>query len=73
MRKVLLLTGALIVLLCGCTVNQAFVEAVEQAWDVIEPEYTRYIDQDPTLSDASKVTRKRTAALLRTAINEAKE
>jgi hypothetical protein len=72
MIRTLLLLVATLLLLSGCTVNQQFVAAVESAWDVIEPEYTKYVEDDPDLSTASKNLRKRTAFLLRAAILEAK-
>jgi len=61
------------VLLGGCTVNRAFVNAVDASWSVIGPEYMAYIEADEDLDDLSKGIRVRTARLLTETIEEAKQ
>lgn len=72
MRKVLV-CGVFLVVLCGCSINQQFVTAVDDAWDVIGPRYVEYVQKDATLDDESKTTRIRTAQLLTETIEEAKQ
>ena len=59
--------------LTGCTVNAQFVDAVDEAWTVIEPRYVKYVQADEALDEASKATRIRTATILSATITEAKK
>lgn len=72
MKKTLLLASVLLFLCAGC-VNTQFVTAVDAAWDVIGPEYTEYVRNDPKLDADSKITRQRTAQLLTETIAEAQK
>lgn len=57
----------------GCSVNAQFVDAVDDAWTVIEPRYVDYVQTDTTLDEESKATRIRTAEILSATILEAKK
>jgi hypothetical protein len=72
MRKVipaLLLALAL----CGCSVNQAFVNSVDRTWQVIGPRYVKYTQEDPTLDADTKRIRLRTVETFSAMIEEAKK
>jgi hypothetical protein len=55
------LSIAVIVLVCGCSPQKAFVKAVNDYTGVILPEYTHYLQNDSTLSDDTKRIRTQTA------------
>lgn len=57
----------------GCSVNAQFVDAVDEAWTVIEPRYVQYVQADEALDEESKATRIRTATILSATITEAKK
>ena len=57
----------------GCSVNAQFVDAVDSAWTVVQPEYVQYVNADAALSDADKATRIRTAEILTATIVEAQK
>ena len=42
----------------GCAgVNKPFVKAVEKNWNVMGPDYTKYVQGDPNLPEESKLIR----------------
>lgn len=63
---------ALLLAGCGCALNRTVYQAVDASWDCIGPEYLRYVEDDPILSDEDKAIRKRTAELLTQVLEEAK-
>lgn len=65
--------GLIVAALCGCTVNQQFVSAVDRSWKLIGPEYTAYVLADENLQPESKATRIRTAKTLSELLEEAKQ
>jgi hypothetical protein len=67
--------GLLLFALCltGCSVNAQFVDAVDEAWTLIHPEYVAYVNADATLDGTDKRARLRTAQILTATINEAKK
>jgi hypothetical protein len=62
-----------ILCLCGCSMDQQFVQGVDTAWEVIGPRYVQYIQDDGSLDDVSKGIRIRTAEALTRLIEEAKD
>lgn len=52
--------------------DAAFVRAVDTNWNLIGPEYRAYVEADTGISAETKVTRKRTAELLTSLIQQAK-
>lgn len=71
-RIVILLASVALVVSCGCSVNEHFVTAVDDAWQVLGPEYVEYVRTDPDLDADSKRIRIRTAKILSETIAEAK-
>lgn len=57
----------------GCSLNSQFVDAVDEAWEVIGPRYVDYVNADTTLDEQSRQTRIRTALILTETIAEAKK
>jgi hypothetical protein len=57
----------------GCRNMDPFVYGVDAGWEVIGPEYKRYVDRDPTIDNDSKLLRKRTAIRMDKLIAEAKK
>ena len=74
MRRGLLVLALVGLVVCGgCTVNQQFVTAVDGYTTVILPEYKKYIDDDPNLSEDTKRIRKQSADKFQELVDEAKE
>jgi len=74
MRKLIPIIG-IVVLMClsGCSVNQIFQQALEKSMPVIEDRLEKYIENDPTLTDETKVERKATVQKRRELIQTGKE
>jgi hypothetical protein len=70
--KTRVLFVALLLMVCGCGVNQQFLAGVDAGWTVIGPEYTDYVQSDSKLTADDKTTRLRTAKLMYEIIEEAK-
>lgn len=74
MRRLILLLAAVVLLPAAtCMPDQQFVKGVDGYAKVILPEYERYLDADPNLTDDDKAIRKDSANGLRALIEEAKE
>ena len=77
MKRIGLLAILLTVLvLAGCgTLDQAFVDGVDKSAvkSGLLDEYEQYVENDPNLSDTTKVIRKNTAKELRDLIEKAKK
>jgi hypothetical protein len=43
-----------VIVMAGCTIAPAYVEADRATYDAIVPRYTRYLVSDPNLSEAKK-------------------
>jgi len=57
----------------GCSVNVAFVKAVEGYADAILPEYEAYVNADPRLDPDTRRIRLQTAQRFRLLVDEAKK
>lgn len=72
---VLLLLCVLLLLVGGCLGNgldEEFVRAVDKNWNVIGPDYKRYLEADEALSERSKSIRLRAVAEFTKLVDEAK-
>lgn len=74
MRRIVVVVCLLIALLgaSGCTLNQEFVRAVDNHFEVIAPEYVKFVKEDGTLTADDKVIRLASVAALRGLIDAAK-
>jgi len=73
MKRYLALFLFLALVLPGCgTLDQAFVKAVGDSWDVIGPEYVAYVQNDTTLDAGTKKIRENSAKSLSELIAAAK-
>ena len=61
----------LMVVLCGCTPQSAFVRAVDNHVNVILPEYRAYVSDDAKLDETSKRIRIESADALEALIDSA--
>lgn len=68
-----IVAGVLLLVVVGCSLNQQFVDAVDEAWQVIGPRYVEYVQEDPRLDDQNEATRIRTAVMLSELIEEAQK
>lgn len=69
----MLAVAFILILLCGCGINQQFVKTVEKYYNQTAQEHIDYINNDPTLNSDSKDERIRTIRKFRELIDTAKE
>lgn len=73
MKRYLVLFLFLALVLPGCgTLDQQFITAVDDSWQVIGPEYEAYIAADPALDAGTKKIRTNSAKTLSDLIAAAK-
>jgi ABC-type molybdate transport system substrate-binding protein len=62
-----------IVMAAGCSLNKQFVNAVDDSWSVIGPEYVDLVQESDKFDDTDKEIRTFHAKALTDMINEAKK
>jgi hypothetical protein len=75
MRRLRTVLAPLILVVCltGCGLNQAFVQSVDETWQVIGPRYAAYTEADPDLDEDTKRIRLRSVETFGALIEEAKK